>query len=635
MKVKAYIVVLVLVLVLITLTTSCISRENFFDLANDIINSEIKISGPGLKGLNFGDVEQYSSKDETITLENSGDIDLIITEIKITGSAPAEFSVNYSQMPLVVEVGGITTFRVIFKPSVLGSKDALITIVNNDSSDDKYSIPVFGVGKKPTGPVISVSLKNNDVSDMDAVDFGSIENGRTSLPARFVIENIGYSDLIIRDIFPAAEDIHSFIVDDMLTSYTIGAGESSTFDVVFHPVGDDELKSVIVIESNALNTDNYSIGVSGYGFSSTEPEINVIQQGTDPNLLGISGYESFNFGTVSSVRQDTMIFSVQNTGTYQLTVSSILSSNPAFFQIQSLIPPAYINEGESVTFEVIFSPGIGLEDEELVAVISIDSDDPDIFENPYTFEVRGTRTNDFIAKLKVHQDGFYITPDTGIYSFGQEDIDTQTTVSFTLENVGRAELVVDQIISNNVVNFEITNIPRTVDVGFSETFEITFKLTEVGVFSGVITIDSNDPDLSSGFVFNVTGESTSLPKIKVYADGNVDEFEHNTPYKFGSVEVGSTKGPVWFEIKNTGEADLVIDLPILIDVEDSRHFELDTTSIADFVIKKDGSESFYVTFKPDEEGTFHNSSGVAVEFATNDPDRKLFRIRLWGEGTSD
>ncbi|HEB31217.1 MAG TPA: choice-of-anchor D domain-containing protein [Spirochaetes bacterium] len=634
MKVKAYIVVLVLAL--ITLTTSCVSREDFFDLANDIINPEIKISYPKSgPGLNFGDVEQYSSKDETITLENSGDIDLIITEIAVTGSAPDKSFFNYSQMPLVVEVGGITTFRVIFKPSALGPKDALITIVNSDSSDDKYSIQVFGFGKQPTGPLISVSLKTNDVSDMNAVDFGSIENGLTSLPARFVIENIGYADLIIRDIFPATNDIHSFIVDDMLTSYTIGAGESSTFDVVFHPLDDDELKSDIVIESNAMNTGNYSIGVNGYGLSSpsTEPDINVIQQGSDPNLLGISGYESFDFGKVYSVNTDTMIFSIQNTGTSQLTVSSISSSKPTIFKEQSLITPAYINEGESVTFEVTFNPGGGPGDEELVAVISIDSDDPDIIEDPYTFEVRGTRTNDNIAKLKVHQDGFYITPDTGIYSFGQKDIDTQTTVSFTLENVGMADLVVDGIDSSNIDNFAITNIPPTVKASESETFEITFKLTEVGVFSSVITIDNSDPDLSSGFVFNVTGGSIYLPKITVYE--NMDVFEHNTPYKFGSVEVGSTKGPVWFEIKNTGEADLVIDLPILIDVEDSRHFELDTTSIADFVIKKDGSESFYVTFKPDEEGTFHNSSGVAVEFATNDPDRKLFRIRLWGEGTSD
>lgn len=625
MKVKKYIVVLALAL--ITLTTSC-TRENFFDLANDIINPEISSSsGPGL---NFEGVELYSSKELTITLGNSGDINLIITEIAVTGSASGEFSVNFSRMPLVVEVGGITTFRVIFKPSVLGPSDALITIVSNDSSDDKYSIPVFGIGKKPSGPVISVSLKKNDVSDMEAVDFGSIEIGRTSLPARFVIENIGYADLIIRDIFPVAGHIPDFNVDDMLTLYTIGAGESSTFDVVFHPVGDDVKSAIVEIESNALNTQYYSIGVSGKGLSSTspEPDINVIRQGSDPNLMGISGYESFNFGAVYWNSQDTMIFSVQNTGTNQLTVSPILSSKPAFFTTSSL-DNAYINKGESETFEVTFIPGPGTGGEELTAVISIDSDDPDIFEDPYTFEVIGTRTNDPIAKLKVHQDGFYITPDTGIYSFGQEEIDTQTTVSFTLENAGTAELVVDRIISSNKDNFEITNIPLTVDVGFPETFDITFKLTEVGVFSGVITIDSNDPDLSSGFVFNVTGGSIGLPEITVYENG---EFAHNAIYDFGGVAVGSTKGPVSFEIKNTGNADLQID-SIILTGTDILNFSLDPIVTDPVIIAPGVSTLFEITFDPVEPGTFKNQSNV--EITTNAPNRMLFKIRFWGEGTSE
>ena len=449
-----------------------------------------------------------------------------------------------------------------------------------------------------------------------------------SLPARFVIENIGYADLIIRDIFPATNAIHSFIVDDMLTSYTIGVGESSTFDVVFHPVGDDELKSVIVIESNALNTDNYSIGVSGYGLSSTstEPEINVIQQGSDPNLLGISGYESFNFGTVNKASTDTMIFSVQNTGTPQLTVSSPLSSNTAFFI--PLITPAVINEGESVTFEVIFIPGIIPEGEEVVAVISIHSNDPDIFENPYTFEVRGTRTNDPIAKLKVHQDGFYITPDAGIYSFGPEEIGTQTTVSFTLENAGTVDPVDVQITSSNLDNFKITNIPipPTVFFGSPETFEITFEPTEVGVFSGVITIDS--PDLSSGFVFNVTGESISIPEITVYENWEI--FAHNAIYDFEGVYRGSAKGPVEFEIKNTGiDVDLDIDMPYLTGT-DSLNFTLELAGI-NLSLAPGVSTSFSVTFIPLVQGQFKNKSSVVI--GSNDPHRKNdFTIRLYGEG---
>ena len=643
MKTKAYIIVLVVVL--ITITTSCISRENFFDLANDIINPEIKISYPGGgPGLYFGEVELDSSKDMTITVENSGDTDLIITGIEVTGSAYDEFSVD--QVSLVVEVDGITTFKVTFSPSFEGSKDALVTIESNDLSDDKYDIPVIGtaIGSSVSGPVINVSLKNNDVLDLGVIDFGKVENSKKSLPARFTVENSGDADLVIRDIFFDTADFDEFDIDDELTLYTIEAGGSSTFDIVFNPVVDGPKSTTIVIESDALNTQNYSIDVSGNGVLASLPDINVVQQGNDPTLLGISGIESFDFGTVDGALGgfSTGVFIVQNTGMVSLNIINITSSNGAFFYISDPLSVLSFDEGESGTFEVTFDPGSIEPDGPVTAIIRIENDDPDIFERPYTFEVTGTRTKLPVADLKVREgeiieSGPYITPDTGISSLGKVAILTPKPFTFTLENTGTADLFVNPITSSNEGNFMITavaggvpsdNLPLTItSSGGSAEIEITFTPTEMGIFSSVITIDSNDPDLNNGFVFTATGESSNKPEIKVYQGGIL--FDHNAIYDFGEIPVDSSSSPVEFEIRNEGNAPLLID-PIILTGADSLNFELDLTGTAS-VIAPAASTTFRTIFKPLETGTFKNKSDVVID--SNDPNRKNgFSIQLYGKG---
>jgi hypothetical protein len=211
-------------------------------------------------------------------------------------------------------------------------------------------------------------------------------------------------------------------------------------------------------------------------------------------------------------------------------------------------------------------------------------------------------------------------------------------VTFTLENAGTASLNVSDITSSNIANFEITsvaggdpddNLPLDVNALDYETFVIAFTPTETGSFISEITIVNNDPELSDGFVFSVTGESISLPELTVYESGIV--FPHNDKYDFGSVQVGFSSDSVDFEIKNTGTAELQIDSLILTGTA-SLSFELDTTN-TNTSINPGASTFFSITFKPIEEGVFKNKSQILLEIGTNDPSTNPYKIRPWGKGT--
>lgn len=90
---------------------------------------------------NFGDSCVGSFKDEDLTLNNSGDCTLTITDIS---SSSAEFLVpNVLTYPLTIEAGNSLQVPIRFQPTSFGMKGGTITVTSNDPSGKK-SISVSG-----------------------------------------------------------------------------------------------------------------------------------------------------------------------------------------------------------------------------------------------------------------------------------------------------------------------------------------------------------------------------------------------------------------------------------------------------------------------------------------------------------
>ncbi len=104
---------------------------------------EIAVSGSGA----FGNVIQKTTKDLSFTISNSGTYNLILSGSPyVTLSGSADFSV-VSQPTGTIAPGASSSFTVRFTPSSIGAKNATVSIANNDSNENPYTISLSGTGE--------------------------------------------------------------------------------------------------------------------------------------------------------------------------------------------------------------------------------------------------------------------------------------------------------------------------------------------------------------------------------------------------------------------------------------------------------------------------------------------------------
>lgn len=113
---------------------------------------------------------------------------------------------------------------------------------------------------------------NNDVadlaaeiaSDLEKVEFNSVEVGN-NLAKELDIENKGKANLIISEIIISDDDENVFTLKDYTYPIIIEAGANFTIETIFAPKAEEEYNAKITITSNAKNTEEYEIPLSGSG----------------------------------------------------------------------------------------------------------------------------------------------------------------------------------------------------------------------------------------------------------------------------------------------------------------------------------------------------------------------------------
>ena len=98
------------------------------------------------------------------TIENLGLTLLNVSNITITGTAAADYSLNVPTVPTTVGAQANIPLTVTFVPSVAGTRDAVMTITNDDPDEGTYIINLYGVGgnsaTEPTTTTSALSFTN-------------------------------------------------------------------------------------------------------------------------------------------------------------------------------------------------------------------------------------------------------------------------------------------------------------------------------------------------------------------------------------------------------------------------------------------------------------------------------------------
>ncbi|MFC2085179.1 choice-of-anchor D domain-containing protein, partial [Bacteroidota bacterium] len=513
-------------------------------------NTFINVEGEGVpdptalisvsaNSINFGDVTINQEVNQQLTVTNTGEADLNVTNITSSDEA---FQVSTTSFTLSPD--GSKQVTITFRPTEERTYDEQIVIQSNASNtfNGQTSITVNGVGVP--NPTATITLSSN------TINFGDVTIDQEAQHV-LTVENTGSADLIVTDIL---SDESEFSVD--IISFTLSPQAMKQVTITFIPTEEKSYNGQILIESNAANASGgyTSVTVNGNGVPNPTATITISSN-------------SINFGDVTVDQQADLQLTITNTGTADLVVTNFTSDDDAF-SISStsftLSPAA--DKQVTITF-------IPTEARSYSATLTITSN---------AANAPGGITSITISGNGIPAAAPVIELSSNTINFGDVTVNQQSDQNLTISNTGTADLVVLNITSdNNVFTVNLTSF--TISQGSDQQVTITFLPTEVTSYSGTITIQSNASNAAGGIT------SITVSGNGITAAAPVIELSSNT-INFGDVTVNQ-ESDQQLTVENTGSADLVVTNI----TSDDNAFTVNPTS---FTVNQGSNQQVTITFTP-------------------------------------
>ncbi len=461
----------------------------------------------------FGKLRVNSSAVRTYTIVNAGTDTLKVSNMTMSGTHSSEFTFPNITFPRKLGPGKTMNLVVTFLPTATGTRNAVINIASNDPNEATYDFAIKGTSVVPALIVKGNfnSIADGDVSPAqnDFTDFGKLHISKQKA-VKFKLFNTGTDILSVSGISMGGLNSSDFSIQSMTYPQTINEGDSMEVEVNFAPLALGSRVAEISINSDDDSKPTYNFSLQA---TAIDREINV--KGAGLSIAAgdntPSSPDNTAFGNVIRNGSKTNRFYVLNPGTDVLTVSglSLSGTNAALFSIGALTPASPIAPGDSAYFEVSFNPtSNGLKS----AVVNISSDDAD--ESAYNFAVQGLSVSPQIA-VKGNQvailDGSTAVSALDNTNFGSVEIPNTITKSFRILNRGNDALVISSMAISglNASEFALQSMafPKNLAAGDSLIFDITFTPSDTSNRKAIVTISSNDLDVSS-FDFTIQGHAT-------------------------------------------------------------------------------------------------------------------------------
>jgi hypothetical protein len=464
----------------------------------------------------------------TFTIENLGTGPLTLSgtpRIILSGANAADFIIDSTSLSSPLAASGTTTFTIKFNPSATGTKNASITIANDDADEGFYVINLSGTG---TAPEINITAAASNISSGGSYDFGSLVSGTSGSPVTFTIQNLGNIDLNLTGtprVAISGADAADFTIDSSSIASPVSASGSTSVTITFTPSALGARIAAITIANDDSNEGTYVINLTGTGTATPEPEINIKAATTSIPLGG-----SFDFGnSIQGTATAATTFTIENLGTADLTLSgspavSISGTNLADFTIVQTSVTSPVAASGTTSFTISFNPSAT---GSRTAAISISNDDSD--EGTYVINLTGTGTPVPVPEINVKQGSNSIVSGNS-FDFGSSNVGTSTSATtFTIENLGTANLILSgtpkiAISGSNGADFTIVQTALTSPVAASATtsFTIAFNPSAAGLRTASISISNNDSNKGT-YVIDLTGTGNTVTAL--YGNSGSDTYE--------------------------------------------------------------------------------------------------------------
>jgi hypothetical protein len=304
----------------ITLVSNAPTSSLVIPLAGTGIVNTLQLSvSPA--SLSFGNLATGSSSAQNVTISNTGNSSVSISQITATGTA---FSTSGITLPLSLAAGQSTSFSVAFAPTSAGSLSGSVAVVSN-ATNSPATISVSGTGVQPQISVVPSS-----------VSFGNVSVGVANTQT-ITIRNPGTAALSVTQASLAGA---GFTSSGLALPLSVPAGGSSSFTVGFTPTSATNFSGSITFISNATNSP-LVIPMAGTGIST------ILQLSASPTSL--------SFGSLTTGTSATQSVTISNTGNSSISISQITESG-AGFSTTGIALPLSLAAGQATSFSVAFAP---------------------------------------------------------------------------------------------------------------------------------------------------------------------------------------------------------------------------------------------------------------------------------------
>ena len=453
---------------------------------------EISVSSDSI---NFGKVEVQDVKTETIYVTNTGDTNLSIKSISLSG--PEDFYQKNSCINRSLSPGESCSIDIYFSPLSKGVKNAILTIYSNARNKPNYQIYISGEGIQKNFPKAVI----ND----DRIDFGKIPLGSQKISS-IKIENISPdSNLSISVDYRYSPD---FYVENNCIG-NIGYNQRCSVDVIFIPKSVGKKSFIFYIKTNDPDKPRIKVSVYGEAFSPTK----VIPDNLD-------------FGKMFIGDTEEKFLTIKNIGNESFYINSIYTEKNIFSIEQNCF---FLAPNETCKIKVIFKPKReGTFSDKIYIETSVE-------------------TKEVLLKaigVKKPEPQIYIPQEE--IDFGKVILNKQVIKKFLIKNIGTDVLRI--ITSIEGKNFFIKKACETVNPNNSCEFEIIFSPQNVGTITSELNLVTNDPDNRS-ISIKLVGIALPPPKPEI-------KISPNEIIADGILEGNSVQKVL--TIENKGKADLKI-----------------------------------------------------------------------------
>lgn len=227
----------------------------------------------------FGTVDILSgSVTRTYTISNTGTgaLTLGTNAASVSGTNPGDFTVT-SQPATSVAAGGSTTVTLRFDPTATGTRNAVLSIANDDSDESPYNFALRGGGS--AAAEISVTGNGANIVDGAATastsnhtDFGSADVLTETITRTFTITNAGsaYLTLGSNAASVSGPSAANFTITAQ-PAFSLAPGDSTSVSVQFDPDANGTHSATLSIDNNDSDESPFDFAIEGTGTGATPP----------------------------------------------------------------------------------------------------------------------------------------------------------------------------------------------------------------------------------------------------------------------------------------------------------------------------------------------------------------------------